>query len=918
MKKNGLIIVAIICFLSGYAQEVTNLRVETRTNPEGIDKPHPSLSWMIEYSGHDIVQTAYQVLVASSLEKLSSDKADLWNSGKVKSNQSVAVNYQGADLKSGKHYFWKVKVWTNKGEASWSSISKWGMGLLDSSDWKGKWIGLNKFFPGDTMATHSRLSARYFRKEFMAPKKIRKAMVYIVGLGMYEMYINGKKIGNQVLSPVPTDFNKNVRYNTFDVTSNLRKGNNTIGTVLGNGRYFYMRQGFPFLQSKEKLPKLLFQLNIEYTDGSQSVVVSDKSWKVTPNGPIRSNNEYDGEVYDARKELTGWKMIGYDDNDWMNVELVPAPCETILSQTNENMIVHETVKPASITKLTDGRYILDMGQNIAGWIKFKARGEKGDTIKLRFAESLNPDGTLFIANLRTALQTDIYVMNGRGCEQWEPTFVYHGFRFVEVTGFSGIPTVEDFEGKIIYDGIKTVGSFSCSDTLLNQIHENTVHTIRNNYKGMPVDCHQRDERDPWLADWATTSIGSSYIFDDVRLYVKWMDDIRFAQRSRGQLPDIIPEPSWTAIKDNMTWPGTYLMIGNMLLHQYGNIMVIDKHYPYMKKWLWYMKKKYLRDNILVQDRFGDWCVPPESIKMIHSRDSTRKTDGALISTAYFYHFLKMMTTFAKVSGNNEDIEEYQSLSEEVRLAFNNKFYNSEKCQYGNNTVTANLLPLAFDIVEKEEEEAVFNQMVERIKNQDNSHISTGLIGTQWIMRELTNRGKVDLAFTIATQNDYPSWGYMIEQGATTIWELWNGDTADPSMNSRNHVMLLGDLIAWMYQDLAGLKSLDSYPGFKQLWMEPRVAGNLTSAKASTRTPYGEVKSDWTLKEGIFTWHVTVPPNTKAQVLIPAKSLENISGNDSRVMKLEGVKNRKKTNGRIHLEVGSGDYTFVCKYDRANN
>lgn len=918
MRILGSIIFVFACLLMGHAQEVTNLRVESATNPLGIDKQHPALSWMIATNKKDIEQIGYQVLVASSPKKLTPDDADLWNSGKVKSDQSVFVHYNGDSIKSGQQCFWKVKVWTNKGESDWSPFAKWSMGLPDKSDWKGDWIGLTKFFPGDTLATHSRLAARYFRKVFTPIKRIHKATAYIVGIGMYEMFINGQKIGNQVLSPGPTDFTKNVRYNTFDVTLNLKKGKNVIGTILGNGRYFYMRQGHGFQQSKEKLPKMLFQLDIEYADGSHSMVVSDDSWKVTPGGPIRSNNEYDGEEYDARMELTGWTKTGYNDSNWLDVELVTAPCETILSQTNENMIVHEVVKPVSINQLPNGNYILDMGQNMAGWLKFKAKGAKGDTITMRFAETLKQDGTLYTANLRSALQTDRYVMKGQGWEQWEPAFVYHGFRNVEVSGFPGKPKLDDFEGKVIYDGFQTIGSFSCSDTLLNLIYTNACRTIQNNYKGMPVDCPQRDERDPWLADWATTSLGASYTFDIERLYVKWMDDMQFSQRSRGQMPDVAPEPGWTGIKDNMTWPGTYLMIGNMLLTQFGNTGVIAKHYPAMRDWMWYMKKKYLKDYILDRDRFGDWCVPPESLELVHSKDPARNTDGALIGTAYFYHYLQMMSIFANVSGNIGDIEEYQRLAEKVRKAFNVKFFDVARFRYGNNTVTANLLPLAFGMVDKDVENIVFNQMVHRIITQDNSHISTGLIGTQWLMRELTKRGRADLAFAIATQKDYPSWGYMIEKGATTIWELWNGDTADPSMNSRNHVMLLGDLIAWMYQDLAGLKSMDSYYGFKQLWMAPQIVGGLSSAKASTNTPYGEAESDWTLKDGQFIWNVTIPANTEADVLVPAESVEHITESGNPVTKLDEVKYVGKTDGRVHLEIGSGSYTFVCKYNRTNN
>ncbi|MDP4269167.1 MAG: family 78 glycoside hydrolase catalytic domain [Bacteroidota bacterium] len=911
MKKLILFLLALICTISVYGIEVNNLRTDTRINPLGLDNIHPSLSWMINGTGRNIMQTAYQIMVATSPEKLAMGDADLWNSGKVESDQSIYISYNGTALKSGQQCFWKVKVWSNKGETKWSSVSKWSMGLLEKSDWKGEWIGLAKLFSGDTIAAHSRLSARYLRKEFISPQKIKRATIYIIGLGMYELYINGEKVGNQELAPSPTDFSKDVRYNTFDVTESLKKGKNAIAVVLGNGRYFYMRQGFN--QSKEKLPKMLFQLEVEYADGNRTSIISDRSWKITTDGPIRSNNEYDGEEYDARKELKGWQVAGYNDSQWLSAEQVTAPCNNISSQLNENMIVQEVIKPKSITRLQNGKYILDMGQNMAGWLKLKANGKAGDTISLRFAETLKADGSLFTDNLRRAQQTDKYIMKGGNWEEWQPTFVYHGFRYVEIMGYSGVPAIDNFEGKVIYDGFKTIGSFECSDSLLNVIYRNACRTIRNNFKGMPIDCPQRDERDPWLGDWATTSIGASYTFDHQRLFAKWLDDIQFAQRASGQLPDIAPEPGWTAFKDNMTWPGTYLLIGNMLLTRFGNKDVIVKHYPSMKKWLWYMKGKYLKDNILIKDRFGDWCVPPESPELIHSQDSTRQTSGELISTAYFYHFLQMMYSFAAISGNNSDISECQTLASQVRTAFNRKFFNANTHQYANNTVTANLLPLAFDLVDKGEEDLVFNRMIDRIINQDKCHISTGLIGCQWLMRELTKRGRVDIAWQIATQTDYPGWGYMVKNGATTVWELWNGNTADPTMNSQNHVMLLGDLIAWMYGDLAGLKPAEGCPGFQKLRMEPHIPGNLTSVTAYTETPYGQAKSDWVINNGQFIWNVVVPVNTRANLLLPAASLDDIRLNGRPVQEMEGVKFMGTERERISVEVGSGIYKFICKY-----
>lgn len=921
MKKISLLILSCICFLMAGAVEVKNLRTEMLVNPEGVDNQHPVLSWIVTTPERNVVQNAYQVLVASTPEKLAAGEADLWNSGKVESDQSSKIPYGGAALKSSQRCYWKVKVWTNKGETDWSSVSRWSIGLLDKTDWKGKWIGLDKASSWDSISFHSRLSARYLRKEFATEKKkiIKQATASIVGLGLYELYINGKKIGNQVLAPSPGDYAQNSKFNTFDVTTELAQGKNAIGVILGNGRYFNMRQKTkPHKIKVFGFPRLLFQLDIEYTDGSKSRVVSDETWKLTADGPIRSNNEWDGEEYDANKELNGWNSVGYNDKKWMRAESVSAPGEVLTAQMNENMIVHESLKPVSVKRLSDGSYILDMGQNMVGWLSLQARGKKGDKITLRFAEALQKDGTLYLENIRTAQQTDVYTMKGEGLEKWEPRFVYHGFRFVQVTGYPGTPTVDDFQGKVVYDGFATVGSFSSSDSLLNQIYKNAYWGIRGNYKGMPVDCPQRDERQPWLGDRATGCIGESYIFDNEKLYVKWMDDIHESQRETGQLPDMSPAYYMTYYADNMTWPGTYLMVADMLYSQFGNTAVVAKHYPYMKKWLFYMRDNYLKDGILIKDRSGDWCMPPESPKLIHSEDPARQTEGALLSTTYYYHFLQLMSKFAKATGHEDDIAEYQSEAAVVKDAFNKKFLNTQTHQYSNNTVTANVLPLAFGMVPEEQEDAVFKQMLDKIVIKDKIHLSSGLIGIQWMMRELTKRGRADVAFTIATQKDYPSWGYMVKKGATTIWELWNGDTANPRMNSHNHVMLLGDLITWMYGDLAGLKNHPTYTGFKRMWMKPQPTESLTSAKASTETPYGEAKSEWTLKNGIFTWHVVVPANTRANILVPAESVDAVTESGQPVSKVEGLKFVRIEDCRVNLEIGSGDYTFVCKYGRAQD
>ncbi len=786
-------------------------------------------------------------------------------------------------------------------------------------DWKAQWIGMDRTFPGDSLTSHSRLAARYLRKEFSGAKEIKSAKAYISGLGLYELYINGKQIGDQVLSPVPTDYRKSVMFNSFDVTQYLQKGKNAIGVVLGNGRFFNMRQNYkPHKILTFGFPKLIFQMEIEYTDGSRQTIISDQTWKISVNGPIISNNDFDGEEYDARKEMPGWNKTGFNDSKWMKSGLVQAPGGTLTAQKTGNMKIHEILKPVGIKHLQADTFILDLGQNMVGWLQLKAKGIKGTEIKLRFAESLKKDGRLYTDNLRSAWCTDTYTMKGDGLETWQPSFVWHGFRYVQITGYPGTPTVNDFEGKVIYDDMKTIGSFESSNPLLNQIYKNAYWGIRGNYKGIPLDCPQRDERQPWLCDHAMGSLGESFIFDNQNLYVKWMDDIRESQKEDGQLSDIAPPFYMTYYSDNMTWPGTYLLTGDMIYSQFGNPEPIIKHYPYMKKWMDYMKSKYMQNYIITKDKYGDWCVPPESQELIHSKDPARKTDGALIATAYYYKLLQIMQKFARLSGNDADIPGYVALSNNIRKAFNDKFYNEKEQFYGNNTVTSNLLPLTFGMVDDDKADIVFKQITYKIATTDKLHLSTGVIGTQWLMRELTQRGCADVAYSLAAQNTYPSWGYMVEKGATTIWELWNGDTASPKMNSQNHVMLLGDLIAWMYEDLAGIKSHKNYPGFKMLWMKPNPTETLTYVKAGYQTPQGEVKSDWDLTNGIFAWKITIPANTRANILIPASSVDDITQSGNPVMKTPGLKFVRIEEERINLEIGPGNYTFKCKYGEAKN
>jgi len=918
MKKFFLhttFIIIILISFSAQAQNkisVTDLKCEMLTNPEGIDVLQPRLSWKIKANVNDVKQTSYQILASSSLEKLTAGNADLWDSGKVQSDASVNVLYNGKKLKDRQDIYWKVIVTTNKGEVKSTEPAHFSIGILTYADWKStRWIGYEKASPGDSISQYSRLSARYLRKEINLKKKVKSAKVYIMGMGLYELYINGNKIGDQVLAPVPTDYTKNVKYNVFDVTSQLQEGKNALGTILGNGRFFTMRQDYkPYKIKTFGYPKMALQLFVEYTDGSKDVIRTDDSWKITTDGPILSNNEYDGEEYDARKEMKAWNTTNFDDKKWFSAEYVQEPGGFYEGQMSANMKIKGEVKPISITKTLKGTYILDMGQNMVGWLQLKVKGNAGDKITMKFAESLKPDGSLYIANLRDAKTTDIYTLKGEGEEVWEPRFIFHGFRFVEISGFKTKPGLENFVGKIVYDDIATTGTFDSSNPIMNQIFKNAWWGISGNYKGMPIDCPQRNERQPWLGDRTTGAYGESFLFDNQALYAKWLDDIKNAQTIDGGIPDVAPA-FWRYYGDNVTWPGTYITVADMLYHQFGDIKVIEKQYPSMKKWMDYMEENYLVDDIMTKDKYGDWCVPPESLELIRSKDPSRLTDGELISSAFFYQLLNIMKKFAVIAHAEKDIAHYDDLTLRIKKAFNDKYFNAAKNNYANNTVTANLLPLTFGMVPAELQQKVFENLVHEVEVTKNGHVSTGVIGTQFLMRTLTNFGRGDLAFKLASNKTYPSWGYMVENGATTIWELWNGNTADPAMNSQNHVMLLGDLLIWYYENMAGIKSNPETPGFKQILMKPDFNAGLTYVNASYESIYGTIKSDWKKSKSKLDWKITIPANSSALVYLPASEASAVTVDNQKLDKAFST-SYKLDHNFIVLNLSSGSYSIAVK------
>jgi alpha-L-rhamnosidase len=898
--KHALVLLLIAPTLFGAAAiRPQQLRSEYRANPQGIDVTDPRLSWVLtaaDPKARALRQTAYRVIVASTERALAAATGDLWDTGKVASDQSAQVVYRGKPLTSGAAAFWKVQVWDQAGQPSdWSAPAQWSMGLLHPEDWKAKWIGRDE--PGATV--DHRLAARLLRKEFQAPKQVRRATVYYSGLGLSELYLNGAKVGDHVLSPGLTDYDKHVLYVTFDVTKQIAAGRNAIGLMLGNGRY-----RAPRLEAKTRNfgdPKAILHLDVEYQDGSRASMVSDETWKLSTAGPIRANNEYDGEEYDARMEQPGWNRAGFDDSKWEPAHIVAAPAGVLSAQMAEPLRITETLRPVSVKMLKPGVYIFDMGQNMVGWCRLRVNGPKGTQVTLRHAETLNPDGSLYTANLRTARATDLFTLKGEGAEVWEPRFTYHGFRFVEMTGFPGAPTASALEGRVVHDDMEKSADFTSSNTLLNQIHHNMFWGIRGNYRSIPTDCPQRDERQGWLGDRSQVSRSEAYMFDVAAFYTKWMTDLADSQKPDGSIPVVSPN-YWPNYYDDLTWPGTFIFVHGMLYDEYGDSRAMERNYPAMKKWIDH-EATFLKDGLMPKDQYGDWCVPPEDPKLIHSVDPARITDHTLLGTTYYYELLRTMARYARLLDKPADAADFDARAGQANAAFQKRFFKPASGIYDNGTQTSSILPLYFNMVPPENRAAVFESLTRNIQQTSNGHVGTGLVGAQWLMRTLTDNGRADVAYQIATQKTYPGWGYMVEKGATTIWELWNGDTADPAMNSGNHVMQIGDLAVWMYEDLAGIRSDPDKPGFRHAIIHPIPAGDLTFVKASHKSMYGTIATSWTRDAAHFTLEVTIPPNTSALVTLPAKDPAAVTESG------RPVKPLRTEPGAATYEVQSGSYTF---------
>jgi alpha-L-rhamnosidase len=694
------------------------------------------------------------------------------------------------------------------------------------------------------------------------------------------------------------------------VTALLRQGANAFGVILGNGRFFAPRLKTPVETVTYGYPKLRMQLRMEFVDGTSEIVASDRTWKLTTDGPIRANNEYDGEEYDARMEMDGWALPGFADATWQAAGVVAAPAGPLRAQMAEPIRVTERFTPVSVREIAPGTFIYDMGQNLVGWCRLFVQGPRGTKVTLRHAESLTPDGKLYVDNLRSAKAADIYTLRGSGAEVYEPRFTYHGFRYVEVTGYPGTPDLSTLQACVVHDDVEKAGSFFTSNPIINRIYRNIVWGVRGNYRSMPTDCPQRDERHGWMGDRTSESLGATYIFGIAAMYGKWVQDMEDAQLASGSVSDVCP-PYWPFYNDNATWAGATVIIPHALFTQYADTGLIRRHYGSMVRWVDHMST-FVKDDIMPKDTYGDWCVPPEDAKLIHSEDPLRKTSGELLGTAFFHHELMLMSRFAAIVGKPEDGQRFTALAARLKKGFNTRFFDATRGYYDTGSQTSCVIPLAFGLVPEESKKSVFARLLYKITDETKGHVGTGLVGAQWLNRVLTDNGRPDLVYGFVTSTTYPSWGYMASKGATTIWELWNGDTADPGMNSGNHVMLVGDLVIWLYEHLAGLASDPETPGFKRMVMKPILSGDLTEVAATHRSPYGPAASEWSRKNNVFTWKVNVPVNTTATLHIPCAQGAKVFEGLLPLKDVRDVRILREENGVVVCSVGSGTYSFVVR------
>jgi alpha-L-rhamnosidase len=894
--------------------QVEMLRCEYRIDPVGVDVFQPRLSWVIRSEQRGQRQTAYRILVASSPEKLAKNEGDLWDSGKVASDQTLQVAYGGSPLGSRTWAYWKVKAWDKDGnDSEWSAPACWSMGLLDKSDWKAKWIA--DPLTMDKPKAQPAAGATLFRKEFRAENGIRRATAYVTGLGLYELRINGARVGDQLLSPEWTDYHKRVQYQIYDVTEILKSGGNAVGAMVGEGWYSGRLMGIPG-NAYGSYPRFLLQLEIAYDDGRVDTVVTDDSWRATEESPIVSSGIYDGEVYDARKEARGWDMPGFDESAWHQARIVDDDGAALVWQRNEPIRVVKDLSPAAMTEPKPGTYVFDMSQNMVGWCRIRASAPAGTTMTIRHAEMLNDDGTVYVENLRGAPQIDKYTFRGEGDEVFEPHFTYHGFRYVELTGLPSRAATDSVLGRVFYSASPDTGAFECSEPMLNQLWQNVLWTQRANLMSTPTDCPQRDERFGWMGDIQAFSQTAIFNMDMAAFFSKWVVDIRDDQADDGRYPDFAPHPGirTKASLGVPAWGDAGTVVPWRCYQNYADTRMIAEHFESARRWVEYIRSNN-PDLIWANGRgnnYNDWL----NADTVIAKDWPKKGGAVppdVFATAFFAHSTEIVAKMAGVLGRNEDAKQYGALFEAIKAAFNKRFVD-ENGRIEGDTQAGYALALNFNLLPDALRPKAVEHLVEGFKRYG-GHLSTGIQTTHRLMIELTRNGLNNEAWRLILLRDFPSWGMMIENGATTIWERWDGYVKgrgfqDKGMNSFNH-WAFGAVGEWMYRTILGINLDESQPAYKHFEIHPQPGGGVTWAKGSYNSIRGMISITWKQEGASFTLEVVVPANTSATVYIPAKDAGVVTESGRPAASAEGVTSKGFANGAAVFEVESGRYTFAA-------
>ncbi len=909
----------------------SDLLVEFDPSPVALDIAKPRFTWILNMEGRGRRQSAYQILVATSRIMLDTNVGDMWNPGMLTSDQSSQVRYGGLPLGSNREYFWKVRIRDEAGKTyPYSKTSTFNTGLFNEDEWTANWIGkgdahevisdvdafLFKKYSKEIQKVIPESRSPMFRHEFKVEKKVRRARAFISGLGLYELRLNGKKVGNNVLAPARTDFRKRILYDTYDVTSELNLGINAVGIMLGNGWFNGQKKYWGWQMQWYGSPRAILQLEIEYVDGSKTRVVTDDNWKSSW-APIIFNCLFDGEHYDARLEEKDWDRPGFDERSWNASNVVRSPGGRLCSAMLEPGMVTKIIQPLSVNEPRQDTFVFDLGQNIAGWVRLNVQGPAGAKVKLRFAERIHSNGMIDPSSSRAALQEDHYTLKGQGPEIFEPRFTYHGFQYIQVTGFPGTPVLETLEGRFIQNAVSPAGSFECSNDLINRIHLCTVQSQRSNIQmGVPTDDTQRPERQGWGADALMTAQEAMLNVNIPRVYTKWFQDNRDQQDPFGRIGCIVPR---AGIEEDLVWSSAFVIMPWYQYIYYGDTVVLEENYNAILRHVNFFASQG-RSDIKPKEEGGnplfDMAIPqPHQIGHLQQSqwgDHLSLAKGykgrsglpLSITTAFYYHDIQVMEKIAGVLGKGNDQEKFQFLASEIRNAFNTKFLNKQEGYYDDRSQAAQAWPLFFGMVPKDSEKAVMNTLLKDIIELNNGHPTTGYMGTKYLLDVLTTKGREDLVWDMALKTDFPSWSYFLRDGRTTITEAWTGG------GSQNHLTLGAAIDPWFYTVLAGIKPDERAPGFKKFTIKPFIPEReLEWVNASVHTMHGTITSSWQKKQSGLMVEIKVPANTIATVHLPVSAGSLITEGGKTISEIKGIKFVESEANEVVFELGSGSYSF---------